>query len=145
MRSSVYMNTLNPGDLFYANVVIDKADLTAHPGSSTARNINEGKPVPRICLVLYTDRSTTMQVTYVATHGYKAVLPPELDRTMWYPISPAPLENYDLPPLPPTNGTPQWVSLRYTHTISITWDPVEKRDESLLPSAVAAIRSKMRG
>lgn len=138
------MNTLNPGDLFYADVVINKADLTAHPGSTTATNINEGKPVNRICVVLYTDRSTSMQVTYVATHGYKDFLPLELDKTMWYPISPAPWENYELPPLPRINARVQWVSLRYTHTISITWDPVKKRDESLLPNAVAAIRSKMR-
>lgn len=62
--------------------------------------------------------TTSVEVTYVATFDQKTQLPSQLDKTMWYPFSPATKEgSYD--PLPSIiGGKAQWASLRTKQTIT---------------------------
>ncbi|KAI5987065.1 hypothetical protein EDD15DRAFT_2295783 [Pisolithus albus] len=87
--ASVYLNTLKPGDLIYAGVVINRADTCAYPGSQTSKFINEGRPIRHPCVVLQVG-TASVQVAYFATFKESLSLPSHLDVNMWYPVYPAP-------------------------------------------------------
>ncbi|KAI6110987.1 hypothetical protein EDD16DRAFT_1099725 [Pisolithus croceorrhizus] len=137
----VYFETLRPGDIIFAEIVIDPRD-TADPGSTTARTIAEGEPIRHPCVVLSTG-TDGVEVTYMATFKERSSLPRALDKSMWYPISPAPYEGFFYPPLPPRwNGKAQWVSLRARHPI--TKRRVRKFDETFPVASLNVITLHMR-
>ncbi|KAG9316104.1 hypothetical protein JVU11DRAFT_3778 [Chiua virens] len=140
-KTSTHLKDLQVGDLIWANVVLDIADLVdLKSTSSTAKKTKEGKPTRRICLVLEAG-ATSVRVTYVATFNESNTLPTALDKTMWYPFRPATKEG-DLEPLPPMReGIAQWASLRSTHTI--TNDPVYVLPETVSVETAGLIRGKI--
>ncbi|KAI0299210.1 hypothetical protein BC826DRAFT_1184072 [Russula brevipes] len=101
------------GDIIYVNLYINKKDM-ADPNSqsTTAKKIKSGKPVTRMSVVLVAG-SLSVQVTHLATFEESTQLPTTfVDKTMWYPISPATKEStYDLLPAL-QNNTAQWACLR---------------------------------
>lgn len=88
MSSSVYLNTLKPGDLIYAGVVINKADTCTYLGSQTSKDIKE-RPIRHPCVVLQVG-TASIQVAYFSTFKEALSLPKHLDVNMWYPVYPAP-------------------------------------------------------
>lgn len=143
--TSTPLKDLAIGDIIYADVLIDKADM-ADPNSksTTAKKfvnqsviaiihtllklinslprIKKGQPVARLAVVLVAG-SSSVQVTYLATFAQSTQLPASFpDKSMWYPILPATKESvYD--PLPALqNNKAQWACLRRKQTI--TDDPV---------------------
>ncbi|GBE85424.1 hypothetical protein BKA93DRAFT_828887 [Sparassis latifolia] len=141
-KTSVPLKDLVVGDIIYANIIIDKADM-ADPNSKsgTAKNIKAGKPVRRLCVVLVAGSSSVV-VTYLATFNQSKTLPASFtDKSYWYPVSPATKEG-TLDPLPSLNGTAQWVSLRKKQTV--TEDPVEKVTEKFSAASVKLILAAMK-
>ncbi|KAI9571765.1 hypothetical protein HD554DRAFT_1819731 [Boletus coccyginus] len=142
-KASVQLKDLKVGDLIYADIVLNTADIAdSNSKSSTTAKIKQGKPVRRICLVLVPGQ-TSVQVTYVATFGQSTTLSTELDKAMWYPFKPATKEG-NLEPLPAlSNGKAQWASLRTKHTI--TKNPADVISGLTVPVASAElIKGKMK-
>jgi hypothetical protein len=141
--TSTPLKDLAVGDIIYANVHIDKADM-ADPNSksTTAKKINKGQPVTRLAVVLVAG-SSSVQVTYLATFAGSTQLPASFaDKSIWYPISPAKKEStHDpLPALP--NNKAQWACLRKKQTI--TEDPVNKVKESMSKASADLILAAMK-
>ncbi|KAI6023578.1 hypothetical protein BKA83DRAFT_4261440 [Pisolithus microcarpus] len=143
MSSSVYLNTLKPGDLIFAGVVINKADTCTYPGSQTSKDINDEKPIRHPCVVLRVG-TDSVEVAYFTTFKESRRLPKHFKDIdlYWYPVDPAPQQGR-LKPLPEReNKKAQWVSLRKRHTI--TAQSVRKFVETLPNSSVNNIISQMR-
>jgi len=142
-KVSTQLKDLKVGDLIYADIVVNTADVAdLKSKSTTTTKIKQGKPVRRICLVLVPGQ-ISVQVTYVATFDQSNALPSTLDKKMWYPFKPATKEG-DLEPLPElSNGKAQWASIRTKHTI--TTNPVDKLSDRTVPVASAdLIKGKMK-
>lgn len=141
---TVSLNTLKPGDLIFAGVVINKADKCTFPGSQTSRAISSRTPIRHPCVVLEGLGGTkSVKVAYFATFNGTTRLPDHFeDIDLWYPVCPA-RQQGSLERLPAReNNKAQWVSLRKRH--AITDSLVEKFAETLPISSVDAIRSQMR-
>ncbi|CCL99536.1 uncharacterized protein FIBRA_01554 [Fibroporia radiculosa] len=116
--SEVEVSKLVVGDLIYASIHIDRADM-ANPKatSGTAKKIKKGEPVVRHCVVLEKNEHSVV-VTYLATFGGSKKLPTTLQEVYWYPIEPAEKEGKH-EPLPELNpGVAQWASLRKKQTVT---------------------------
>jgi len=139
MTSSVPLASLSVGDIIYANVVINQADM-ADPNSksTTAKKIKKGQPVERICIVLAV-HGGSVDVTYTATFAKSTQLPTSFtDKSYWYPINPATKEG-TLDPIPSAINpqTAQWASLRQTQ--KVTANPAKRIDGSQYTAASVAL------
>lgn len=136
---SVHFTTLERGDLFWAELVLDPADI-AYRSSGTARKIRNKVPLPRICIVLqkYTN---CIGATYLATFDEALTLPPGLDRRMWYPFKPAESHGSYSSLAAQRNKKAQWASLRSVHYVYDQY--VEKLGIRLPAASVDAIQRAM--
>lgn len=112
---SVHFTTLERGDLFWAELILDRADI-AYPNSGTAKKIKNKVPQKRICIVLQ-KYTTCIGATYLATFDENPTLPPNLDGRMWYPFEPADSHGSYSSLAPQRNGKAQWASLRRVHYV----------------------------
>ncbi|KAI6126526.1 hypothetical protein F5141DRAFT_1200383 [Pisolithus sp. B1] len=112
----VHFKSLKPGDLFWADLVLDPADI-AYPGSCSAKRINNREASKRICIVLQI-QDKSIEATYLATFDENTTLPTDLDKEMWYPFKPAAPHGQYSSLAPQRNGKAQWASLRSVHKVS---------------------------
>ncbi|KAF8886083.1 hypothetical protein CPB84DRAFT_1827144 [Gymnopilus junonius] len=140
--TSTALKDLAVGNIIYADVTIDKADM-ADPSSTstTAKKIKKGDKVTRLCIILEKGTSS-VTVTYLATFAGATSLPTSFtDKSLWYPIKPATKES-TYQPLPETNGKAQWACLRKKQTI--TTDPVKKVADTMTEASAKLILGAMK-